>query len=72
MITEVSRHIKKEVERELWARAAGRCQFHGCNVLLYKSSITQETVNLARVFIFIGIGMDLLRNKGCCTSGQNR
>ena len=48
MITEVSRHIKKEVERELWARAAGRCQFHGCNVLLYKSSIDQEMVNLVR------------------------
>jgi hypothetical protein len=45
---EVTRYIKKEVERELWARSAGRCQFDGCNKILYKSSITQETVNLAQ------------------------
>lgn len=44
---DVTRHIKKEVERELWARAGGRCQFKGHNQLLYKSAITQEAVNLA-------------------------
>lgn len=48
MLVEVTRHIKKDVERELWVRAAGRCQFDGCNKLLYKSSITQEIVNLAQ------------------------
>lgn len=48
MVNEVTRYIKRDVERELWARAAGRCQFDGCNKLLYKSSITQETVNLAQ------------------------
>jgi len=47
MANEVTRHIKKEVERELWARAAGRCQFNGCNRLLYKSPVTQETVNIS-------------------------
>jgi len=46
-IQEVTRHIKKEVERELWARAAGRCQFHGCNRILYKSPVTQERVNIS-------------------------
>ena len=45
---EVTRHIKSITERELWARAGGRCQFSGCNNLLYKSSITNETVNLAQ------------------------
>jgi len=48
MVTEVTRHIKNATERELWARAAGRCQFNGCNVLLYKSTVTQESVNLAQ------------------------
>lgn len=48
MVTEVTRHIKQPVERELWARAAGRCQFNGCNELLYKSAVTQESVNLAQ------------------------
>jgi hypothetical protein len=46
-IKEVPRYIKKEVERELWARAAGRCQFNGCNRILYKSPITQERVNIS-------------------------
>lgn len=44
---EVTRYIKKEVERELWARAAGRCQFNGCNRILYKSPVTQERVNIS-------------------------
>ena len=44
---EVTRHIKKEVERELWGRAAGRCQFNGCNRLIYKSPVTQERVNIS-------------------------
>src|SRR5437773_1326859 len=44
---EVTRHILPKVERELWARAAGRCQFNGCNRLLYKSPVTQERVNIS-------------------------
>jgi hypothetical protein len=44
---DVTRYIKCTVERELWARAAGRCQFNGCNRLVYKSSVTQERVNIA-------------------------
>lgn len=46
-VKEVSRYIKRDIERELWARAAGRCQFNGCNRLLYKSPITQERVNIS-------------------------
>lgn len=48
MVKEVKRYIKNTVERELWARAAGRCQFDGHNKLLYKSSVTQERVNIAQ------------------------
>lgn len=47
MAKEITRYIKKEVERELWTRAAGRCQFNGCNKLLYKSPVTQESVNIS-------------------------
>ncbi len=32
----------------LWGRAAGRCEFEGCNQELYKSRITQEPVNIAQ------------------------
>lgn len=44
---DVTRYISREVERELWARAAGRCQFNGCNRILYKSPVTQEAVNIS-------------------------
>lgn len=49
MAKEVTRHIKPETARELWGRAAARCQFSDCNRLLYKSPVTQESVNLAEV-----------------------
>jgi hypothetical protein len=47
MAKEVTRYIKHEVERELWGRAAGRCQFAGCNRPLFKSPVTQERVNIS-------------------------
>ncbi len=47
MPCEVTRHISPTVERELWARSAGRCQFPTCNRLLYKSPVTQERVNIS-------------------------
>ena len=47
MAKEVTRYIKREVERVLWAKAGGRCQFNGCNRLLYRSPITLETVNIS-------------------------
>lgn len=59
MVKEVTRYIKREVERELWARAAGRCQFDGCNRPVFKSPITQEQVNIsekAHVYSFSKIG----------------
>ena len=42
-----SRQIHGTVQNELWGKAAGRCQFPGCNKLLYRSAITQEPVILA-------------------------
>jgi hypothetical protein len=42
-----SRDISRSVEAMLWGRAAGRCQFDGCNRELWKSPVTQERVNLA-------------------------
>jgi hypothetical protein len=47
MAKEVTRYLKREVERELWARAAGRCEFDGCNRPLFKSPVTQEQVNIS-------------------------
>lgn len=39
--------IPEPVNRVLWGRAAGRCQFSGCNRSLWKSPVTQEDVNIA-------------------------
>ena len=47
MVKEVTRSIGRAVERELWARAAGRCQFAGCNRIVYKSPVTQEQVHIS-------------------------
>ncbi len=43
----LSRYINPTVEKELWAKSAGRCQFNGCNRILYKSPVTQEPVNIS-------------------------
>jgi hypothetical protein len=45
---EVTRHVPVQVQCMLWGRAAGRCEFAGCNKPLWKSSITQESVNTAQ------------------------
>lgn len=41
--------IPEQTQRELWARAAGRCEFRGCNRLLYRDDLTQQSSNLARI-----------------------
>lgn len=43
-----SRNISDTVQRMLWGKAAGRCQFAGCNEALWRSAVTQETINKAQ------------------------
>ena len=45
---DVTRHIKPHVQLMLWGKAGGRCEFAGCNKPLWKSSVTQEDVNIAQ------------------------
>jgi hypothetical protein len=43
----------------LWGRSAGRCEFAGCNEILWKSPVTQEQVNAAEkahVYSFSSMG----------------
>lgn len=70
MAKDVTRYIKKEVERELWARAAGRCEFHGCNRILYKSPVTQEAINLSEKAHIYSFSKDGPRGWG--PFGRNR
>ena len=46
-IKEVTRKVPVSVQCMLWGRAAGRCEFAGCNECLWKSRVTQEQVNIA-------------------------
>lgn len=63
----LTRAIKREVERELWGRAAARCEFNDCNRLLYKSSVTQEAVNLAEMAHIYSFSKDGPRGWGSFT-----
>lgn len=42
-----SRNIKEATRLLLWGKSAGRCEFDGCNRLLWKHPLTQEHVNIA-------------------------
>lgn len=41
--------IPAQVQRELWGRSAGRCEFRGCNKKLYKDETTQKQKNAAQI-----------------------
>lgn len=45
---EVTRSIPEPVRYMLWGKAAGRCQFNGCNKPVWKNPVTQEEVNIAQ------------------------
>ncbi len=45
---DVTRHVPTTVQCMLWGKAAGRCEFAGCNKPLWKSPVTQESVNIAQ------------------------
>ena len=41
--------IPPQVQKELWARAAGRCEFKGCNKCLYRDGTTQRRRNASEI-----------------------
>lgn len=41
--------IPRAVQRELWIKAGGRCEFRGCNKYLYKDGVTKQPRNLANI-----------------------
>jgi hypothetical protein len=47
-LNEVTRSISTPIQCMLWGKAAGRCEFAGCNKPLWKSSVTQEQVNIGQ------------------------
>ena len=47
-LKEVTRYVPVAVQCLLWGKAAGRCEFAGCNEPLWKSRVTQEQVNIGQ------------------------
>lgn len=39
--------IPVKIQNELWARAAGRCEFRGCNKLVFRDALTKNRSNLS-------------------------
>lgn len=42
-------HIPKAVQSLLWLRAGGRCEFRGCNKILYEDNVTQNPINESNI-----------------------
>lgn len=59
-----TRHYKPADECELWGRAAGRCEFDGCNKIVYKSEVTQERVNISQKAHIYAFSEDGPRGRG--------
>lgn len=72
MAEDITRYISNDVERELWARAAGRCQFNGCNRPLYKSPITQEKVNISEKAHIYSFSKDGPRGWGAFVTNKKK
>lgn len=49
MPKEIKRSAVDRIAYQLWARAAGRCEFNGCNRPLYKSPVTEEQGNISEI-----------------------
>jgi hypothetical protein len=58
-LKDVTRYVPVPVQCMLWGKAAGRCEFAGCNEPLWKSRVTQEQVNIgqkAHIYAFSSAG----------------
>ena len=68
--TEVTRHVREPVQRLLWGRAAGRCEFRECNRPLWKSLASQNQVNVAEKAHIHSIGTNGPRGRGGLTGEE--
>src|SRR5688572_9921496 len=50
--------IPLSVQNELWARAAGRCEFRGCNEFVYLDPLTQKRSNLSAISHIVAYSPD--------------
>jgi hypothetical protein len=50
--------IPPAIQNELWARAAGRCEFRGCNQLVYIDRLTQKRSNVSAISHIVAYSPD--------------
>lgn len=50
--------IPVAIQNELWARAAGRCEFRGCNELVYLDRLTQKRSNVSAISHIVAYSPD--------------
>ena len=41
--------IPRAIQEHLWLRAGGRCEFRGCNKILYEDVVTQDPINESNI-----------------------
>lgn len=51
-------NVSPQTITKLWAKAAGRCEYDGCNKLLYKDDLTSEDINRGFVAHIIAASPD--------------
>lgn len=54
-----TKHINSKTRNLLWAVSAGRCQFHGCNKIVYREWVTKKRGTFAEVAHIIGSMLDV-------------
>lgn len=50
--------IPPNVAYALWGLSAGRCEFRGCNVLVYRDDVSQKRANLGRISHIVAASAD--------------
>lgn len=56
--------IPVKIQNVLWARAAGRCEFDGCNEMLSEDWLTGKTINGAQMAHILPVANSARRKKG--------
>lgn len=72
MPKELRRSSVTKVAHLLWARAAGRCEFNGCNRPLFKSPVTEEQGNISEIAHIWSFSEKGARGWGPFTSKKNQ
>ena len=62
--------IPQKTVAELWWRAAGRCEFNGCQKSLYKHGVTMQNCNLSNIAHIIAVSSDGARGESELTPDE--